>query len=191
MSKEVILIMGVGGCGSSFLWGLLGDCGFETKGINEFMRHGGVREAIKAGTLDSFEFPEVIKCLGGFLVNLNEHIDRHNWKVRHIFFVVASYDYQINKYMKRRRSKQKHLTVEEAAVIAEEDYKRGLGSGLIQLIERDHPFTMVRCPRSIKDSKYCYDQLKVVLDDMTYEEFVKIHTARIVPRYLKRLDGWD
>ncbi len=32
MSDGKVLIMGVGGCGSSFLWGLLGDCGLSTGG---------------------------------------------------------------------------------------------------------------------------------------------------------------
>ena len=58
MENDKILIMGVGGCGSSFLLRLLGDCGLETKGVVEFMKYGGVPEAIRNGTIDSI----VLKC---------------------------------------------------------------------------------------------------------------------------------
>ncbi len=179
MGDGKILIMGVGGCGSSFLWGILGDCGLKTLGINEWMRYSGVRDAVAAGTVDEMEFPKVIKHLGGFICNLNEHIDRHKWEVEHIFFAVASFDMQIDAYMKRKREYDREKY--------EARYRNGLGQGLIQLIERDHPFTMVRCPRSILDSEYCYEKLKVVLGDMTYEIFSKIHTNRLIPYKLERL----
>jgi hypothetical protein len=180
--------MGVGGCGSSFIWSLLGDCGHDTKGINEWMRHSGVRAALKAGTLDQVEYPKVIKHLGGFLNNLNKHIDDHGWEVEHIFFVVASYEYQIRKIAKRRGVS---CTEPISRAKVEKDYRNALGTGLIQLIERDHPFTMVRLPRSIKDPRYCYDRLKVVLGEMTYEEFEKIHAAQIIPERLRKLDNWE
>jgi len=193
MSDGKILIMGVGGCGSSFLWGILGDCGLETLGINEWMRYSGIRDALAVGTHLEWEYPKVIKHLGGFINNLNQHIDEHQWEVEHIFFSVASYDYQIKQMIKRRKRSSRHAGKSNEQIEQETpiDYERSLGKGLIQLIERDHPFTMVRCPRSIKDSEYLYNKLKVVLGDMTYEEFHKIHQSRIVPRYLKRLDGWD
>lgn len=181
MPEGKILIMGVGGCGSSFLWHLLDDCGYETKGINEFMRHGGVREAIRNGTLDTFEFPQVIKHLGGFLVNLNEHIDRHNWEVQHIFFCVSSLPYQLNQYKKRRGWDEKRCL---------EKYRKGLGEGMIQLIERDHDFTIIRSPRSVLDPRYCYEKVKVVLGDMSYAKFREIHQAGIIPKYLERAKKW-
>jgi len=193
VSEGKILIMGVGACGSSFLWRLFRDCGFETSGIREWMRHSGVREALKRGTLDEVVYPKVIKHLGGFLNNLNMHIDDHGWEIEHIFFAVASYDFQIKQTSERRARNKRHAGKSKEQIIEEfvVDYERALGKGLIQLIERDHPFTMVRCPRSIKDSKYCYDCLKVVLRNMPYEQFKEIHEALIVPRYLKRLDGWE
>jgi hypothetical protein len=193
MSDGKILIMGVGGCGSSFLWNLLGSCGLETLGINEWVRHSGIRRALKQGTADQWEYPKVIKHLGGFINGLNKHIDDHKWEVEHIFFAVSTYDLQIKTYKKRRGASARHSgkSVEQIEEESKEDYERALGKGLIQLIERDHPFTLVRCPRSIKDSKYCYQQVKIVLGGMSYEEFEKIHSAEILPKYLKRLDGWE
>jgi hypothetical protein len=181
--NDKILITGVGGCGSGFIWNLLGHCGFDNGGVNEWMRHSGIRRAVKEGRHKEFPTPKVIKHLGGFLTNLNYHIDTHDWKVEHIFFCVASMDLQMKAYRRRRKNSdvEKHL----------HDYQYNLGKGLTQILERDHPFTMIRCPRSIKDPLYCYNQLKVVLGDMTYEEFLVHHQAQISPRHLKRLDGYS
>jgi hypothetical protein len=192
VSDGKVLIMGTGGCGSGFLWGLLGACGLETLGINEWMRHSGIRDALASGTADTFKYPKVIKHLGGFLVNLNKHIDENHWEVEHIFFAVASYDLQIRSYVRRRGKsirdgiKTKEQVTEESKL----DYEKALGRGLLQLIERDHPFTMVRCPRSILDSKYCYDKVKIVLNGMTYEQFKKIHDAAVIPGKVEELKRW-
>ncbi len=190
MSEGKILIMGVGGCGSGFIWGLLGDLGLSNGGINEYLRHSGIRGAIANGTADNWEFPRVIKHLGGFLNNINEHVDRHNWKVEHVFFAVASYDLQMHSYHKRNKKRHPGKTKEEMLKQYTEKYQSALGKGLLNLIDRDYPFTVIRCPRSIKDPKYCYDKLKVVLGDVSYEEFEKAHQARISPRHLGILDGY-
>lgn len=172
IDNRKILIMGAGGCGSGFLLGCLRACGFETGPHNEFMRWGGVREALKAGQdPKTIWTPKVIKHLGGFLVNLNQHIDRHGWEIQHIFFAVASYDLQMWAY--KRRAKK---SLEEA----DKQYRDGLAQAMVQLIERDHPFSMVRCPRSILDPQYMYDKLKVVIPQ-TFEEFKPIHAAQIIP----------
>ncbi len=171
MTDGKILIMGVGGCGSSFLWGLLGDCGLSTNGINEWIRNSGIRAADDP---TKFPAPKVIKHLGGFLNNLNIHLDDYEWEVEHVFFAVSSFDLQMKI---NRRRKGDAFDYHEGVV----KYQKALGKGMIQLIERDHPFTVVRCPRSLTDPKYCYDKLKVVLGDMTYESFVKFHTARVIP----------
>ncbi len=187
MGDGKILIMGVGGCGSGFIWNLLGRCGLETHGINEWMRHSGIRTAIKEKRADSFPQPKVIKHLGGFLNNLNHHIDTLNWEVEHIFFCVASEPLQLNAYKRRRKDRSVEFDEEEYR----QRYYNGLGKGLAQLIERDHPFTMVRCPRTIKDPVYCYDQLRKVLGDMTYEEFLTHHKATISPRHYKKLEKYE
>ena len=135
MSEGKILIMGVGGCGSSFIWGLLGDCGLDTGGINEYMRHSGIRNAISNGTAGDWKFPKVIKHLGGFINNLSEHIERHNWEVEHVFFTVASYELQMKSYKKR-----KHFKNEEEIKTQEDQYRIALGKGLLHIIEKDISF---------------------------------------------------
>ncbi len=184
MSDGKILIMGVGGCGSGFIWNVLRRCGLETTEHREWIRQSGIRSAVKAGTHLDFPSPKVIKHLGGFLTNLNLHLDTHNWEVEHVFFCVASYELQIHNYERRDKG-----GFNREDVIAK--YEQRIGKGLIQLIDRDHPFSLVRCPRSIKDPVYCYNKLKVVLGDMPYEEFYKHHQAQISPRHYRRLNGYE
>jgi hypothetical protein len=114
-----------------------------------------------------------------------------DWEVEHIFFCVASYELQLHSYEKRSKGEY-----DRDEAIAK--YERGVGKGLIELIERDHPFSLVRCPASIKDPVYCYNKLKVVLGDlhndlgvMPYDEFFKHHQAQISPRHYRRLDGYS
>lgn len=181
MDNRKILIMGAGGCGSGFVLGLLRACGFETGPHNEFMRWGGVREKIKAGVdPKTIWTPKVIKHLGGFLVNLNQHIDRHGWEIQHIFFAVASYELQIRAYQRRQKRTRED---------AEKQYREGLASGIAQLIERDYPFTMIRCPRSILDPDYCYDKMKVVVPQ-SFEQFKPIHASQIIPKKLEDLKAY-
>ncbi len=170
MSEDKVLIMGVGGCGSSFIWGLLGDCGLSTDGINEWIRHSGIRDVEDGKT---FPAPKVIKHLGGFLNNMNTHLDNYGWEVEHVFFCVASLDLQMEAYKTRKGGgfDYDHYYTK---------YQNALGKGLMQLIERDHPFTVIRCPRSLTDPYYCWKKLQVVLGDMRYKEFKKIHAARVI-----------
>lgn len=183
MGDGKILIMGVGGCGSGFIWNVLRRCGLDTTEHREWMRHSGIRTALKTGRAADFPTPKVIKHLGGFLTNLNEHLDTLNWEVEHVFFCVASFDLQLRSYKRRNREAWDREKIVEK-------YQRALGMGLIQLIERDHPFSLVRCPRSIREPEYCYEKLKIVLGDMSYENFVFHHQAQISEKHLRRLGSF-
>jgi hypothetical protein len=175
-----VLIMGVGGCGSGFLWHLLEDCGLDTGGTQEWMRHSGIRRALREGKHSEFKYPKVIKHLGGFIVNLNLHVEQNNWKIEHIFWAVGS----LQKQMRTQRNRYKGVSDYDTRL---ETYKKKLGTGLIQLIEGGYPFTIVKCPTSLIDPEYCWDKLKVVLPDMSYEEFAEIHKARVDSEKLERL----
>jgi hypothetical protein len=179
VSKK-ILVMGVGGCGSGFIVRTLENCGLDNGGYNSYMQHGPVRKLIEHGVdPKTIEMPRVIKHLGGFMVNLNKHIDRHDWEIEHIFLATQPLELQIESYMGRRK-----ITRAESL----EMYKGTLSSGMIQLIERGHDFTIVRCPESVLSPEYMYDRVKVVLpEDFTQEEFNVAHQKSISPKHLKRL----
>lgn len=193
-SSSKILIMGVGGCGSGFIVRCLENCGLDTGGYNSYLQHGPVQKLLSNGVdPKNIEMPRVIKHLGGFMHNLNQHIDTYGWKVEHIFLAVASYDLQFRELVKRRSNSSRFIGKSKTEIedITRKDYPEMLGLGVIQLIARDHSFTIVRCPRSIKDPEYLYNKLKIVIPDVSYKEFKIAHDKTISPRHLKRLDKYD
>ena len=163
-----ILIMGTGGCGSGFIWHMLKRCGLETTEHREWIRSGGITKSTDPA---NFPAPKVIKHNGGFLYNLNTHIETFGWKVEHIFFAIATLDLAMHI--------QKQRMLQRGAIfnydIELERYYGKLGRGVSQLAESDYSFTIVLCPMSILDVGYCYNKLKVVLPNITYEEFEKKH----------------
>ncbi len=184
MSEGKILIMGTGGCGSGFIWHMLKRCGLETTEHREWIRQGGI---IRSKDPANFPAPKVIKHLGGFLTNLNKHLDTYGWEVDHIFFPVAVLELQMRT--QKRRLQDRGLTFDFETELVR--YHEKLGRGMEQLIAREHPFTIISCPRSITDPQYLYDKMKVVLGDLTYEEFKKHHASTIIPKYRARLDYYS
>jgi hypothetical protein len=184
MSDGKILIMGTGGCGSGFVWNLLKRCGLETTECREWIRQGGI---VSSKDPSNFPAPKVIKHLGGFLCNLNSHMDNYGWEVEHIFFCTATVD--LAMAIQRGRMKRRKVAFDHDVEL--ERYYTKLGKGMGQLLERDYPFTIVRCPTSIKDPQYCYDKLKVVLNGVTYEEFSEAHSGLIIPKKAARLDNYE
>lgn len=175
-----ILVMGVGGCGSGFLIRTLESCGLDNGGFNSYLQHGPVRKLIEQGVdPKTIKMPRVIKHLGGFMTGLNTHIDRYGWEIEHIFLATQPLEMQLGRYMSRRG-----IDREQAL----KKYKDGLSDGMLQLIERGHQFTVVRCPESILSPEYMYDQVKVVLpEDFSLEQFKIAHEKTISPKHLKRL----
>ena len=180
MSDGKILIMGTGGCGSGFIWHMLKRCGLETTEHREWIRTSGI---IHEDDPANFPTPKVIKHLGGFLCNLNTHLDNYQWEIEHIFFAVTTLDLSLDIVKTTLEGHDREFDYEEQL----QRYYWKLGQGLTQLAERDHPFTIVRCPDSVLDSRYCYDKLKVVLPDTSYEEFAEKHAAWVRPNDRDRL----
>ena len=172
--------MGTGGCGSGFIWHMLKNCGLDTGEMREWVRQGGIRNSKDPA---NFPAPKVIKHLGGFLTNLALHLDTYKWEVEHIFFTISTLDLALNIQKSRMRKRKKEFNYDEQLAL----YYEKLGKGLSQLIDLDCPFTIIRCPTSILEPRYCYDKLKVVLPDTTYEEFAKQHAAFIIPKKRDRL----
>ena len=164
-----ILIMGTGGCGSGFIWHMLKRCGLETTEHREWIRSGGITTAVDP---TNFPAPKVIKHNGGFLHSLNKHIETFQWKVEHVFFAIATFD--LAMHIQKERMLQRGASFDYDTEL--ERYYGKLGRGVAQLAESDYPFTIVLCPRSILDVEYCYSKLKVVLPNITYEEFVEKHS---------------
>ena len=180
MGEGKILIMGTGGCGSGFIWNMFRLCGVETTEHREWMRQGGIRSSKDPA---SFPAPKVIKHLGGFLLNLQDHIETCQWEVEHVFFATAKLDLAMSIQKSRIRRRGKDFDYDEQLAL----YYSKLGKGTAQLIETGLPFTIIRCPDSILHPEYLYGKMKRCLPDVTYERFLEAHNELIIPKKRDRL----
>ncbi len=165
MSDGKILIMGVGGCGSGFIWNMFRLCGVETTTHREWIRHGGIRSSKDPA---NFPAPKVIKHLGGFMANLQLHMERYQWEIEHVFFATAKLELAMS--IQKVRLKGPYDYDEQLAL-----YHSRLGKGTAQLIETAFPFTVVRCPDSILHPEYLYEKMRKCLPGVTYERFLEVH----------------
>lgn len=170
--------MGPGRSGTTFIWTLLRELGYTTepegypdRAMFEIMRYPDVMARLDKGEI---EWPQVIKHLGGFCHNLNSHIDKYDWKIKHIFFCLRKLDRSIelrfekeivgHKMLEISKLEFNSLNLEAKKLRMKDILLQETGAGLYNLIERDHPFTVVRFPKSILDMQYCYDLLAPVCD---------------------------
>jgi hypothetical protein len=165
--------MGPGRCGSTFLWELFRELEFDTGPHPEFLRWEDTKDKIKRN--EEVIYPRVIKHLGGFCMRLNEHIDENDWGVEHIFFCLRSLKpcASSKAVMQHNRSPNYYISKEEAKKEAERELPYTVGMGLLQIVERDHPFTMIKFPNSALDPEYCLEKLQVVLKGMRFDYFEK------------------
>ena len=180
MSDGKIIIMGTGGCGSGFVWHMLKRCGLETTEHREWIRFGGI---IHSKDPANFPAPKVIKHLGGMLCNLNKHLANYQWEVDHIFFAVTPTDLALDIIKTTFAGQGRKFDYDYEL----KRYYWKLGQGLAQLAESDYPFTIIRCPDTVLDVDYCWEKMKVVLPDTSYEEFAAIHAAWVRPDDRARL----
>lgn len=163
---------------------MLKNCGLETTNHREWIRSGGITKAEDPTT---FVAPKVIKHNGGFLHNLNTHIKNYQWEVEHVFFAVATLDLAMDIQKERLKRRERPFDYNYEL----ERYYGKLGRGLAQLAEADYPFTIVRCPTSILDVGYCYNQLKVVLPDTTFGGFATQHKAWVMHDRVNKLQKYE
>ncbi len=184
VSDGKILIMGTGGCGSGFIWHMLRHCSLETTVHREWIRSGGI---MQSDDPRNFPAPKVIKHNGGFLHNMNTHVENFGWEVEHVFYAVATLDLAMG--IQKERLERRGTTFDYDTEL--ERYYAKLGRGLDQLAESDYPFTIVRCPASILDVEYCWNKLKVVLPSITFEQFTEKHSEWVFEDRVSGLTTYD
>ncbi len=183
MSDGKILVIGTGGCGSGFVWHMLKNCGLETTEHREWIRSSGIARSKDPA---NFPAPKVIKHLGGMLTNMNKHLANYEWEVEHIFFAVTTTELTMEIIQRTFARHNREFDYDEEL----RRYYWKLGQGLAQLAENDHPFTIIRCPDTILDVDYCWDKMKVVLHDTTYEEFAAKHAAHVRTEEIEKLSTY-
>jgi len=182
----MILITGSGISGTTWMWWLMKELGYTTQPTGtdtltyELLKHKRLVSEIVKGER---EWPEVVKHLGGFLKHMNQHIDEHGWDVDHVFVMIRKMEASIDSRrsqgnlthgslgIPRKEFKSLHQALRDDMM--KEVLKSDMGSCIYNLIERDHPFTIIRYPRAAVDRVYCWDQMREALGDrVKWEAFI-------------------
>jgi hypothetical protein len=166
--------MGPGSSGTSFLWYMFRGLGFDTGKHVEFFR--AERPNLFKENIE-IHIPHVLKGTGGLCKNTFKYIDENHLEIEHIFFALRNFENTVRgrKKMSRNRGGYKRLSEEQLDERIKYEIPHTIGNGLLNLIERDYPFTIVKFPESALDAEYCYNKLKVVLGDMSFENFKEAH----------------
>jgi len=199
----MILITGEGRSGTTLLLQIFYLLGFDTGGdaINT-----GPHEWLKGRKIDSnTKFPEVIKHLGGFIVNLKTWVLDNNWQVDHIFYMANNLDITINKRLyagdKTRvkisprvnfnmtLNEYQKLTDEEKIELVKNTFQRRLGTAVYNAIDLGIPITIIHYQRFCKDINYAIDVLKPILKlkNLTEKDVKRVHKKWIK---LEKVKPW-
>lgn len=200
----MILITGISHTGSSVLLLLFEALGFSI-GRKEFpdpwleiLRDPRVTAMIERE--ETPPWPEVIKHLGGFCYNLNEHVDRWSWNVDHIFVMVRDLGESVRRRVKFKGGRDmspkafgydpaswRALTQEAREAEIQDRLKNQIGALLFNLVPRNYPFTCIEYPRWVQDPNYAYTKLSPALADrVTHEDFVRAFQRIIDPQRVGR-----
>ena len=146
----MIVILGPGRSGTTFLWELFRNLGYETGPHAEFLR--AYSDEISKNKI---KFPKVIKGTGGLCVNFLKHTKGHN--IGHIFFCIRSFEPLLARQikMKKNRGVYKGMTIPHLEKVLIEEIPRTVGLGLLNIIE--HPYSIVKFPESAQDPEYLFD----------------------------------
>lgn len=190
----MILITGIAHTGSSILVSLFDELGFSTgKEIFpdryiEILRDERIQEMINKGQVP--KWPRVIKHLGGFCYNLDYHVNRWNWKVKHVIVLVRDLETSVNRRLVKKTVNGKTFGIsnkewisyseEQKKKLCREHLKDELGSLFFNLVPKDYSFFCMHYPRWVKDSNYAYRKLNTILN-IEYDKFMKVYTKIIDP----------
>lgn len=141
--------MGPGRCGTTFLWSLFKELGYDTGEETEFLR--AKAEDIRAGTA---VFPRVVKGTGGLCLNFRKHMQGH--EIEHVFLCIRTREVLLRRHIeaKQGHGQYKKLTQEELEARLTDELPHTVGSALLHAIE--HPYSIVRFPKSAEDPEYMY-----------------------------------
>jgi hypothetical protein len=168
--KPVRLIAGPGGSGTSFLWSLLRELGFDTGDVPEYFHHRKA-EAMKGN------FPYVVKGTAGLCHNFPEYVERFNLEVDHVIVALRNLESNVKSKAKiRKRDGAKRFRNRTTKDLQDELRERiplCIGRLMLHLFEGEHPHTVVMFPRSAQDVDYCYAKITEAMGDIPYDTFVE------------------
>lgn len=176
-----VIILGPGRCGTTVLWYLLKEYGVDTGEEAEVIQN--FRDELLSGKR---RMPYIVKGTGALSRNLNENLDRHKMSVDHIFFCVRRYEPMLASHIKKKKDtgKYKGLSLDALTDELSVELPETLGITLFNLIERNHPFTVIEFPRSAQDEQYCYDKLTEGLS-LDREQFSSAWRKTVNPNLIR------
>jgi len=149
----MIVIMGPGRCGTTFLIQMFTALGFDTAGRWEIFREER-KEISRLGK--KYPWPRVIKGTGALCQKLKKKADFYGWKLEHIYICYRQLEPMMNSRIARKSipKSQRKKSPEEIREYFQGTIPRTLGHALHQAAFFDCPVTVVKFPRSATDMDY-------------------------------------
>jgi hypothetical protein len=184
--KPITLIVGPGRSGTTFLWRLLKELGYDTGDKPEYFSHSK-GEAAKGN------IPYVVKGVGGLAHNLPGFVKRYDLDVDHVIVALRGLEANIRsrrEYSKNPKSKRheqyyKNMSEEEHRDHFSNTLPKMVGRLMFSLIEGDHPYTIVVFPKSAQDVDYCYEKITAAMGDIPYDKFVEAWNKVVKPELIR------
>ncbi len=180
--KPVTLIAGPGRSGTTFMWSLLKELGFDTGDDPEYFHHKK-REALKGN------FPYVVKETAGLCHNFPEYVERFNLEVDHVIVALRNLESNVKSKAKARKcdgaARFRNRTTEDIRNELRERIPLCIGRLMLHLFEGEHPHTVVMFPRSAQDVDYCYAKVTGVMGWIPYDTFVEAWNKVVDPKLIR------
>ncbi len=180
--NNVTLIVGPGRSGTTFLWMLLKELGFDTGSTPEYF-HKKKGEALKGN------LPYVVKGTAGLCHNFSEYVERFALEVDHVIVALRNLESNVKSKAKFRKRKGatrfKNRSKEDLQDELRERIPLSIGRLVLHLYEGDHPHTVVMFPRSAQDVDYCYAKITGAMGSISYDTFVDAWNKVVDPALIR------
>lgn len=180
----MIIVMGPGRCGTTFLARILNELGYSTGGHHEIFREKPL-EIAEMGK--KFPWPRVVKGTGALCKQLYEKSHEYEWNVEHIFYCYRKYDAMVRSHEKIKKGKgiYKGLTDEQLHDTLVEEIPNTLGLGLLQCAEFNCPTTLVKFPESALKPSYLHNRVCKLNPGILYGEVLEAHRKIYDPEKIR------
>jgi len=150
----MIVVMGIGRCGTTVMAQLLMALGFDSHGHLEIFRELP-HEVLRA---EGYEWPELVKGTGTLVVGLNRWIESGKWDVEVIILCTRELESAARSmsHWKRNSGTYKGLSREDYVARIHEEVSLGHVQAREQIAQSGKRCVEITFPRSILDKEYCY-----------------------------------
>jgi hypothetical protein len=146
--------MGAGRCGTTFLWEMFKELGFDTGEEAEFFQN--------QERLGLTRIPRVIKGTGGLCINLDMYVKVHHLQIEHIFLCTRQLGPMVASQLQMKQDRGTYKGLRSSALQAKlyQEIPGTFGKALLQIADSEYPFSIVKFPKSAEDPDYLARVLK-------------------------------